>query len=307
MKKFYFLAFAMIGFVANAQTTLIDDDMESYPLGLLHQAHWSSWSGNAGAEDIEVVNTQASSGTQSGYVGAGQGPQDVLLLLGNKTSGTLTLEFKMFIPTGKTGYFNIQGTTSGGGAGGGGNGVFNSPNLVFNNTQSASGAPGTGGAYPNIDDANPTYSWTYPENTWFDVQFVFDLGVGQWTMSIDGTALAPQPFDAENVVGAIDFFAIDANNEYFIDDVLYVETTAGVNDFSETAFEIYPNPVVNYLNILSNEKIARVEVYSILGERILEVRPDKISPKIDVRQLQPGAYLVKITGETGSETIRVLK
>ncbi|GHC55510.1 T9SS type A sorting domain-containing protein [Ulvibacter litoralis] len=309
MKKIYLLAITVMAFSVSANAQF-NDDMESYNLGEMgsQSDHWDTWSGNPNTgEDLTVVDIEAQSGFQSGYVGAGEGPQDVMLLFGNKTTGTWTSTFSMFIPTGKTGYFNLQGETSAtGGAGGGGGGVFNSPNLVFNNTQSAAGAPGLGGAYGNVDDPTALYEWNYPENTWFEISIEFNLLDLQWTMTVDGTTLAPQPFDADVTAGGIDFFAIDANNEYYLDDVT-LSAEGGVSDFDADSFSVYPNPVKDVLNISSKVAVDAVTIYDVLGKVVAQSQPAAISPKVDMSALSSGAYLVQVTIGDASKTIKVIK
>ena len=311
MKKIYLLAITLcLALGINAQ--IIDDNLESYslgPIGAQNTSVWSVWSGTPSSpsdEDLIISNDVAIDG-QSGFVGAGAGPQDVMLLLGNQTSGTYTLRFEMFIPFSRTGYFNFQGETENGGAGNSGMGVFNSPNIVFNNTQSVSGAPGSAGFYPNIDDDDPTVSWNYPENDWFTVSIFFDVDALSYTLTVDGTEIAPQPFDADTTVGAIDFFALDANNEYYIDNILFVDGVLGTDDFSADVFSVFPNPVQDVLNIRSAATIDVVTIYDVLGKLVLETTPDSISPRIDMSGLNSGAYLVQVTIDGATKTVKVIK
>ncbi len=305
MKKVYLLAFALGAFAFSANAQLIDDDIESYSLGPLFEDHWSSWSGTAGPDNALVSDEYANSGTQSVFI-SGDLAQDALLLLGNQASGEWQLDFKMYIPGGKSGYFNFQGETEGGGAGNGGAGVFLSPNLVFNNVQSTSGSPGVGGAYGNVDDPDPIYTWTYPQDFWFDVSIIFNVDDITWTMTIDGTEIPTQPMDDTPVVGGIDFFSFDANNEYYIDDVVF-GSTAGIQDFAADSFRMYPNPVKDVLNISTKTAVDNIEVYDVLGKRVLSAQPDVISPKINMSGLASGTYMVKVTIGNASKTVKIIK
>ena len=304
MKKIYLLVLALGAFTlsANAQ---FNDDMEGYSLGPVHEDWWSSWDGVPSADDLVVSDEYANSGSQSGFVG-GDGVQDALLLLGNQTTGSWQLDFKMYIPTGKSGYYNFQGATEGGGAGNGGAGVFLSPNLIFNNVLSASGAPGLGGAYLNVDSPTAEYEWTYPQDFWFDVSIVFDVDGGTWTMTIDGTQIPTQPMDDVPVLGGVDFFSFDPNNEYYVDDLVF-SSSAGVIDFSTESFRVYPNPVKDVLNIMTKTAVDNVTVYDVLGKAVITVQPDAISPKIDMSGLSSGAYLVQVTIGNATKTVKVLK
>ncbi len=312
MKKNYLLGLALL-FAITMNSQIIDDDLESYDLGQIGAANtdvWSVWSGtptDATAEDLTISDVTTASGDRSGFLGAGPGPQDVMLLLGNQTSGTYTLQFNMFIPTGKTGYFNIQGETENGGAGDGGMGVFNSFNIVFNNTQSASGAPGTAGFYPTVTDNEATVSWSYPENEWFEVLIFFDVDLLEFSMTVAGNEIETQFFSADGTLGAIDFFAIDANNEFFIDDVLFVEGTLSTPEFSEDTISAYPNPVVDVLNINTRTNVSTIEIFDTLGKRVALSNPNSISPSMDMSTLKSGIYFVTITAEDSSQTIKVIK
>lgn len=314
MKKNFFLIFTLI-YISNVQSQIIDDNFESYDLGQIGAANtsvWSVWSGTPSApstEDLTISDAITASGNRSGLISSGPGPQDVMLLLGNQTSGEYTLTFNMFIPTGKTGYFNIQGETENGGASNGGAGVFNSTNIVFNNTQSINGEPGLAGFYPNTSDDVPTLSWSYPENQWFEISIFFDLTNADFTMTIDGTTIETQFFAVSGTLGAIDFFAIDANNEFYIDDVLFVEGTLSTEDFDINNFNVFPNPTTDILNVISKNNIDTIQVYDILGKLIFETNPNIISPTIDMSNLKSGIYLVKINSLEGgtSETIKILK
>lgn len=304
MKKNYLFSLLTMVFTLYAMNAQFTDDFESYPLGNYHGGNWSSWSGAAGSEDIIVTSAFAFDGTKSGLI-AGSGTQDATLRLGNKTSGVYELSFQAYIPTGKSGYMNYQGTlTANGGATSGG--IFNSPNLIFNNVQSASGAPGLGGAYANVDDATALYTWTYPENAWFPIVIEFDIDNGLWTMTVDGTTLPAQPFDDENVLGGIDFYSFDANNEMYIDAISYADALS-VGEEAFMAFKAYPNPVTDILYLSTTTIVNSVEVYNILGHRILSLNPGTMSPNIDFGPLASGSYIVKVNANGQSQAINIIK
>lgn len=312
MKKIYLLALIAFGCYFNA-TAQFTDDAESYTIGNMGFQNvdvWGVWSGSPNdAEDIDIVDVFSNSGTQSLYVDDSN-VMDALMLFGNKTTGTWVVQWQMYIPAGKTGYFNIQGETNGEGAGTGADGnlgIFNSPNLVFNNTESINGAPGLGGAYPTTTDDNPTYSWSYPEDTWFPITIVFDLGNLTWQMNVNGTDIDPQPFNDDSVLGAIDFFSLNSNNEYYIDDIIFAEDSLGAEDFNEDEFSVYPNPVINKLNINSTSIVDAVAVYDILGKAVINTTPGIASPTIDMSGLNSGVYLVNVVIGDTSKTLKVIK
>ncbi|CAM3445623.1 T9SS type A sorting domain-containing protein [Aequorivita lipolytica] len=300
MKKIYLLAFALAAFTFSANAQIINDDIESYDLGPLFEAHWSSWAGVPGPDNAVVSDEFANSGSQSIFI-SGDGVQDALLLLGNQSSGEYLLTFKMYIPSDKTGYFNFQGATENGGAGNGGLGVFNSGNITFNLEGLAPGV------VEDIDADGTVYNtYAYPQNFWFEVKFLFDVDALTYTLSIDGVAGVPVAFGGDATVGGIDFFSIDANNEYYVDDVLFTDA-AGAEDFATDSFSVYPNPVKDILNISTKTAVDNVTVYDVLGKSVLAIQPDVVSPKIDMSGLASGAYLVKVTIGGTSKTVKVIK
>ena len=300
MKKIYLflIAITFVSFDSNAQ--LIEDDFELYvagPIGNQNPDVWRTWSGTPSAnEDLQIISGLSNSGEKSGFIG-GNGTQDVVLQLGNLTSGFYTLGFQMYLAAGSTGYFNIQGEVPSGPLAG----VFNSGNIFFNELGTT---PGQG----EEDGAN-AQTFTYPEDTWFPVVIEFDVDLSTYQMSIDGNLVHPTPvfFTADNTLGGIDFFSLNDNTAYNIDDVIFVEGTLSSTDFEESTFKAYPNPVQDRLNIETMGIVNEILVYNVLGKVVLQSRPDSISPSIDMSNLNSGAYLVNVTIDEVSKTIKVLK
>jgi hypothetical protein len=299
MKKIYLLAFAIGAFTFSANAQFFNDDMEGYSTGPVHEDHWSNWSGAAGPEDLIITTDQAFSGSQSGYIGDG-GVQDAMLLLGNQTSGQYSLSWYMYVPGGKTGYYNFQEDQDTGASGGiwGLNIHFNLDNL----------APGTGYVVDDANPANIVATFTYPENFWFQITHEIDLDTDTVVMAIDGTEIYNGDFyTSGGNLGGVDFFSIDANNQYYLDDVVFESATSGVEDFAAGSFSVYPNPVKDVLNISTKTAVDNVTVYDVLGKVVLTQQPGVISPKVDMSGLASGAYMVQVTIGNATKTVKVLK
>jgi Secretion system C-terminal sorting domain len=310
MKRFYLLTLAACALSLSVNAQIIDDDFEFYTLGdmgLQNTAVWSAWDGVPdGGLNIIVVD-DITIETQSGYIGPNS-VQDCILLLANQTSGDYTLQWQMYITGGSTGYFNIQGATEDPGTGfqgvgNGGAGVFNSSNMFFNN---AGGAPGV------FEDQGTTETGSYPEDAWFTVSIYFDMDAGTptYAVTIEGVLIntTPVPFADDTTLGAIDFFSIDANNNYWVDNVLFVDgLIQGTNDFAAGNFSVYPNPVTDILNIRSTNTVDAIAVYDVLGKLVLSTTPDTISPSINMSALTSGVYLVKVTIGDSSKTVKVIR
>ena len=84
----------------------------------------------------------------------------------------------------------------------------------------------------------------------------------------------------------------------------------GLEQQSFFDFSIYPNPSSDFLNIVSQQQLASVEVYNSLGQLILtnQISRDTDNPKIEVKGLTVGLYFIKmrtVNGEIG--LLRFLK
>lgn len=311
MKKFYILALAIGAFSLsmNAQVELFDD-FESYNLGDIsaQAAHWRTWSGvDGGAEDADVVDDYALSGDQSLLIGDNTLTDMILLSPSAPMSGVYTVQFYAFIPTGKSGYFNMQAALTPSGT------LWNQALMGGNVYFNCSGAtPGLGGVTGQIDCSAYDQQFGYPENQWFKVTNVYDIDTQSWDMYIDDTQfIVAQPFAFGPQVfielAGVDFYSASANNEMYIDDITMATGIIGIEDFTADKFSVYPNPVKDMLNIKSSASVDNVTVYDILGKVVLQENPGKISPAINMSGLASGSYLVKVTIGNSSKTVKVLK
>lgn len=305
MKKYYMLAFAAFAlvFAANAQVE-IEDDFEFYNLGDISEqnSYWRTWSGvNGGAEDADVVDTEASSGELSMLVDNSGVVDQLLLIESVPTSGLYTIQWRMLIPANSEGYFNMQGQLTP--AGVAWEQYLQGGNVFFNE---AGGAPGVGTV-----DGTPGQTFNYPEEVWFLVTCVYDLDNETWALSIDGNEqFNDQEFtfnDPFVELAAIDFFSVTTGNTYYVDDVTLAVGTLGVDDFSADVFSVYPNPVIDVLNIRSAVTVDKIAIYDVLGKNVLEATPDVVSPSIDMSALNSGIYLIQVTIGNASKTVKVLK
>ncbi|RFN59018.1 choice-of-anchor B family protein [Marixanthomonas ophiurae] len=74
-----------------------------------------------------------------------------------------------------------------------------------------------------------------------------------------------------------------------------------INELNNSGFVIYPNPAKDHLNIVSSTSpIQQVEVYSVIGKRILNYTfsENNNEENVNINSLQSGVYLVKINNLT---------
>lgn len=211
--------FFLSPFILNAQS--FTDDFESYNVGDYvgsKSSDWTTWSGTTGgAEDAKVVDDTAASGNNSIYFKgtANGGPQDVVLLFhGLYETGMFEYSMKLFVPSGKGGYFNFQGDQTIGNIWSVDCNINTDGSMDF--SVPASGAGG---------------SVQYTQDNWFELKVTADMNTNIWKVFIDGN----QELEFQNVtnkVASIDLFPIDASSEFWVDDVSYnitPYTPAGTN------------------------------------------------------------------------------
>ena len=78
-------------------------------------------------------------------------------------------------------------------------------------------------------------------------------------------------------------------------------TTEASNPNVDNTFSIFPNPVVDILNIKGVGNISLIEIYNSEGQ--LQLRQTNNSTRIDVSKLAKGYYLMKIQGQNSNSTV----
>lgn len=196
--------------VCTIPDAILCDDFETYTAGdpvSPGASWWSTWSGaEGGAEDGTVSIEQAYSGANSMLISEGA-VVDMLLLLGNQSTGIFDLSWKMYIPDGKKGYINVQSNEVPGSG--------TPMEVLFGLEDYFVPLPSGQGSLrtPNSDDFN------YPVDAWFTVQILFDLDNDVFKILIDDMLVSTDVYSGD--LGAIDFYSINADNRYYIDDVLF--------------------------------------------------------------------------------------
>ncbi len=237
MRKFTFsmitlLAFVLTAFSLQAQNREIvyEDDFESYTAGdylaVSNPDWWTTWSDDPGsAEDAVISADEAASGVNSVYV---SGTNDMVLKLGNKTSGMYWVDFNFFVPEGMAGYYNIQHYEA--------PGVEWAFEIYFKDD-------GTG--FMNAGGAEAA-TFTYTQGVWFTIENMIDLNNDWAQVYFDGEliyewqfSLQAQGEPGQLQLGGVNFFAgaeTGETPEYYFDDVSFeadIEQELYFNDFDE--------------------------------------------------------------------------
>ncbi|MCB9361666.1 MAG: T9SS type A sorting domain-containing protein [Flavobacteriales bacterium] len=227
---------ALFGISTNAQTVLFTDSFETYTTAgyIAQQATpaWTTWSNAPGtAEDGVVSEDFANSGIKSGLI---SGTNDMILPLGNKTSGKFSVSFYYYIPSGFGGYFNLQ--------------HFQAPG----NQWASEVYFGNGGA-GNIVANNVTTNFTHPNDQWIFIENHVDIDNDTAALFIDGTHIVTWPFATQASGGAgaaqlggVNFYAgaiTGQTPKYYMDDVTFTELVLPLTPptINVDATDIYSN------------------------------------------------------------------
>lgn len=312
MKKLYFTALIFSVFILSAHAQVeYTDDFESYDLGYISYQtdNWRTWSaaGAGTAEDAIVNEDEARSGNQSLYIDGSEIMDPIFLVPNAPTEGVYTVQWYAYIPSGKSGYWNMQGELTPEGTDW--NQALMGGNVYLNCDGST---PGQGGVTGEIDCSTFDVLFYYPEDEWFKVTCVYDIDDETWGLSINGVLqfenypfeFGTRPFSE---LAGLDFYSASTNNHMYIDDMLTGSGILSTENFNEDVFSVYPNPVTDILNIESQEAVEKVVVYDVLGKVVLQDNPGVVSPSINMASLSSGTYFVKVFIDKNSKIVKILK
>ncbi len=86
-----------------------------------------------------------------------------------------------------------------------------------------------------------------------------------------------------------------------------LNVTLGVNDNVKAAVKVYPNPVVDMLNVESPNKVKSVSVFDATGKAVSTYSLNASKSQINLSKLAPGVYVVNIEMENETKSIKVIK
>ena len=85
------------------------------------------------------------------------------------------------------------------------------------------------------------------------------------------------------------------------------KTVLGVEENSFEDFKFYPNPAQDILNISAIENVENISIYSLLGQKMIQVSPNKNNPSIDISSLATGLYIMQVGVNGQSATYKIVK
>lgn len=86
-----------------------------------------------------------------------------------------------------------------------------------------------------------------------------------------------------------------------------IDAAAGVSNNNFKNFSYRPNPVKDVLQLSNSIAIDKVEIYTIVGQKIKSATFGKTDATVDFSSLTNGVYVVKVTSANAEKTIKIVK
>ncbi|MCB0579241.1 MAG: hypothetical protein KDD10_08025, partial [Phaeodactylibacter sp.] len=200
-----------------AYTGDICDDFDSYTAGQSlgpQSPCWTTWTGVVGDDNDGLVSTtQARSGSNALRI---QSDDDVVLQLGNRSSGHYLLSYNLYVPDGRAAYQNLLHVFTPNGSG---------------NQWACELFFYTGGSFELNAGGNNAASGTYQQNFWISILYDIDIDGNQATLWVDGQEVRSWPFDYQanspnggiGQLAALNFYGNNALYDFHVDDVRVVD------------------------------------------------------------------------------------
>ena len=85
-----------------------------------------------------------------------------------------------------------------------------------------------------------------------------------------------------------------------------ISENLGISEIEQVIFDIYPNPTGNYINIRSEVKINKLEIFDLMGKKLLEIEKENID-RARLPKINSGVYIVKLFSDEGISNHRIIK
>lgn len=168
--------------------------------------------------------------------------------------------------------------------------------VVLNNSSTNFGEP------LNFNGNDPV--GLFKDDTLIDIVGVFDGGSGNFAQNttLRRKSTVVEPNTAFDLVNEWDSFGEDT-----VDNLGMHSTTLSTSNFDWTSLSVYPNPTsLNYVFVRNNEDV-KVEVYTVLGKKIIQKTIEPSNSQLDISTLSKGVYLLKISNNGNSTTRKIIK
>lgn len=130
-------------------------------------------------------------------------------------------------------------------------------------------------------------------------------GTSVFTQEGEPIAVFAGPFED----GEYDVYVRTVCDEDLYSDWVGPETIAilGIADVLFENFKFYPNPVQDAVSLDAKSVITQVEVFNLLGQKVMQEQPNNLQAQINLSDLQSGTYLLKVSIEGVDRSFHLIK
>jgi len=275
----------------------IYDDFDSYKvgeyLGTESNGLWTTWNNNPGGEEDVLISSEFSFSPNNAIKLRSGDSTDVVLPLGNQTSGKWTLSYMMRIEPGYGAYFNL----------------LHEFDAAASNWAVQVYFSQTGFGYLSVGIGLLNSNFTHPVGSWFEVKVDVDIDnnlaslildenfIFSWDWSEGTLDQVPTP---NTTLAALDLYPAASGGEealYYVDNVSFSEYEVGLSEL-ENETSVYPNPANNYFSV-KNIKNAKIQLFNVLGVEVFTNQTTEDECVIDCSAWENGLYFLQITKEDG--------
>ena len=261
MKKLLLSIFcAFTIFALSAQ--IISEDFSTFTVGgkLAQQAqtqgkeYWTTWSNAPGGSEDAVIDEMPAGNKCGKFVGTAAQSIDQILRLGTKegtvwqprTTGKWELTFKIYIPTGKDGYFNIKSVFPSTVSETWAMQVYMGTDESPTQGQPGPATPGVGKIYGGSETG---VSFNFAHNTWIPIKIFINLDDDVAEFYVNGTMVHTYQYSKgsfglsdHRFIAAFNIFPPNyaATSLYYVDDVVFAQA-GGPEILHQNNFDDKPN------------------------------------------------------------------
>lgn len=123
-------------------------------------------------------------------------------------------------------------------------------------------------------------------------------GTVKWYATQEDAAEGENAWEPDTVI---------TSGTYYVTQTIDNCESLGNGGFSAASFTYYPNPVNDILSLSYDKNISAIEVYNIVGQKVIVKSVNHNQAQVDMSQLAAGTYMVKVMSDTASKTIKIVK
>ena len=163
-----------------------------------------------------------------------------------------------------------------------------------------------------IIDNSVVFSWVLGSN---ETQWEFIYGESGFDVNSEGVSqIVNEPYATiQNIPEEIEYDAYvrsicnDNQMSDWTGPISFSIENLAVADHEFNDFIFFPNPMDDELYLKANKPMEQIQIFNLLGQEVIILKTNATENILDVRSIQSGSYLMKVTMNGISKTYRIIK